>query len=114
MSSNLTATQLFITTLVIAFGTTLTRFLPFLIFRRGQEAPAYVKKLQVLLPPAAIGLLVVYTLEDVSFTNGSRGIPEFLSIGGIVIIHRLFKNTLLSIAGGTLLYMFLIQTMFSV
>lgn len=111
--SSLTGIQLLITTLAIALGTILTRFLPFLIFRQGQEVPNYVKKLQVLLPPAAIGLLVVYTLKDVNVFEGSRGLPELFAIVGIVIVHRVFKNTLLSIAGGTVLYMLLIQTVFA-
>lgn len=40
------------------------------------------------------------------------GIPELIATVFIVIVHRWKKNVLLSIAGGTLLYMMLVQLVF--
>ena len=56
-----------------------------------------------------IGLLVVYCLKDAVFTSW-HGLPELIAIVFIVALHKWKKNTLLSIAGGTILYMILVQT----
>jgi len=110
--ATLTGTPLLITILVIAGGTVLTRALPFLIFPPGKDAPAFVKRLQFLLPSAMIGLLVVYCLRYVDIFSGSHGLPEFLSIAAVAALYLWRKNSLLSIAGGTILYMLLIQRVF--
>ena len=110
--ATLTGLPLVITILVIAAGTVLTRALPFLIFPPGREAPAFVKRLQSLLPSAVIGLLVVYCLRYVDFLSGSRGLPELMAILAIVVLHLWRKNSLISIAGGTILYMLLVQRFF--
>lgn len=60
---------------------------------------------------AAIGLLVVYCFKDVA-SSGTYGIPEILSALLIIVLHKWKKNTLLSIGGGTALYMLLVQTVF--
>jgi branched-subunit amino acid transport protein AzlD len=105
-----TGLPLLITILAIAGGTILTRSLPFLIFRK--DTPAFVKRLQVLLPSAVIGLLVVYCLRNVDIFTGNYGLPEFLAAIAIVLLHLWRKNTLLSIAGGTVFYMLLVQLVF--
>lgn len=105
----LSQAQLVITILCIALGTAFTRFLPVLIFSAGRRVPPFITKLQTLLPSAAIGLLVVYCFKHVNLFVGNRGLPEFAAVIFIILIHRLFKNTLLSISGGTLFYMFLVQ-----
>ena len=108
----LTGPHIFFTILAIAVGTVLTRALPFLIFPPGKEAPAFVKRLQYLLPSAVIGLLVIYCLRYVDIFSGSHGLPELLSIAAIVALHFWKRNTLLSIMGGTVLYMLLVQHVF--
>ena len=104
---------LFITILAIALGTVLTRSLPFIMFPQGKDTPAFVKKLQSLLPSAVIGLLVVYCLRGVSISSASHGIPELAASVVIVVLHLWRKNALSSIAGGTLSYMLLVQYVFS-
>jgi branched-subunit amino acid transport protein AzlD len=104
--------QLFITILAIAAGTVATRFLPFAIFPPGRNVPPLIKKIQVLLPSAVIGLLVVYCLKDVNILSGSHGIPEFIALAVIALLHFLRRHTLLSIAGGTVVYMVLVQMVF--
>ena len=107
----MTFLQSILTTLIVVFGTMLTRFLPFLIFPEGKTPPSYITYLGTVLPYAVIGLLIVYCLKD-AFTNGYFAVPEIISILFIVILHKWKKNTLLSIGGGTVLYMFLVQTFF--
>lgn len=98
--------------LSIAAGTQLCRWLPFLLFPEGKDAPPAIQYLGRLLPAAAMGLLVVYCLRSVSLSAPPHGLPEALSIALVVILHCWRRNVLLSILGGTALYMLLIQTVF--
>ena len=92
-------------------GTMVTRFLPFLIFPEGKEPPEFIQYLGKVLPYAVIGLPVIYCLKDVP-GSGTYGIPEFLAIVFIVLLHRWKKSILLSIGGGTVFYMLLVQFVF--
>lgn len=98
--------------IAIALGTFLTRSLPFILFPEGKEVPSYINYLGTVLPYAMIGLLVVYCLKDVRLTVGSFGLPEGIAILSIVGLHHWKNNTLFSIAGGTIVYMILVQTIF--
>lgn len=108
----MTLTQQVITIGIVVFGTMLTRFLPFLVFGRGKETPKYVQYLGKALPAAVFGLLVVYCLKDVNILAGNHGIPEAIAILVVVLLHLWKKQMLLSIAGGTVCYMLLVQLWF--
>lgn len=108
----MTLTQQLITIGMVILGTVLTRFLPFLIFPAGKPTPKYIQYLGNALPPAVFGLLVVYCLRNVSLLTGSHGLPEFISIALVVALHRWKRQMLLSIAGGTVCYMLLVQLVF--
>ncbi len=108
----MTLTQQIITIGMVVLGTLLTRFLPFLCFPAGRPTPKYIRYLGTVLPPAVFGLLVVYCLRNVSLFAGSHGIPELLSIAVVVGLHLWKRQMLLSIAGGTLCYMLLVQLVF--
>ena len=101
-----------ILTLVMAAGTILMRFLPFILFPDGKKMPGYVKYLGQVLPYATMGLLVVYCLKGVSVFSAPHGIPEFLACAVVVILHVWKRNSLLSIGAGTVFYMFLVQIVF--
>ncbi|QII50366.1 branched-chain amino acid transporter AzlD [Bacillus paralicheniformis] len=105
-------TQQIITIAMVVLGTMLTRFLPFIIFPSGKPTPKYVQYLGKVLPPAVIGLLVIYCFKDVSLLSGSHGIPELIGAAAVVLLHFWKKNMLLSIAGGTIVYMMLVQVIF--
>ena len=59
-----------------------------------------------------IGLLVIYSLRNVSPLSGSHGIPELLAVLAVVLLHLWKRQMLLSIAGGTICYMLLVQFVF--
>lgn len=101
--------QRLITIGMVVLGTVLTRFLPFLLFPAGKPTPKYIQYLGKVLPPAVFGLLVVYCLKNVSVFSGSHGIPEAVSIALVIVLHLWRRQMLLSIAGGTLCYMLLVQ-----
>lgn len=107
----MTEIQSAITIGAVVLGTMATRFLPFLVFPKGKTPPKFVQYLGKVLPCAAIGLLVVYCFKDIA-SSGTYGIPEILSVLLIIVLHKRKKNTLLSIGGGTALYMLLVQTVF--
>lgn len=108
----MTVTQQLITIGMVIFGTMLTRFLPFLLFPAGKPTPKYIQYLGKVLPAAMFGLLVIYSLKDVSLFAGSHGIPEFISIAVVIGLHLWKRQMLLSIAGGTVCYMLLVQFVF--
>ena len=97
----------------VAAGTQLTRWLPFWLFPEKKEPPQVVTDLGRLLPPAMMGLLVVYCLKGVAWTASPYGAPELLAIAAVVLLHRWKGNVLLSIAGCTALYMLLVQLVFA-
>ncbi len=105
----MTFSQQLVTIGMVILGTVLTRFLPFLFFPAGKPTPKYIQYLGKILPSAVFSLLVVYCLKNVSIFTGNRGIPEFLSIAVVIVLHMWKRQMLLSIAGGTLCYMWLVQ-----
>lgn len=109
---HLTALQTFIMILAVALGTIVTRFSPFILFPDSKEPPKAIAYLGKVLPPAMMGLLVVYCLRNISFTQSPHGIPELLAVGVIVLLHKWKNNVLLSIGAGTAVYMFLVQYIF--
>lgn len=97
---------------VMAGVTMLLRFLPFLVFGGGRKTPAYIAYLSSILPYAIMGMLVVYCLRNVSLITAPYGIPELVASAVVIGLHLWKKNTLLSIAAGTVVYMFLVQVIF--
>lgn len=105
----MTTTQQIITIGLMALGVMTTRFISFVLFASEKRTPRFVHYLSRYLPSAVFGILVVYCLKDVEFTSGHYGVPELLGIAACVILHLWQKNMLLTIAGGTIFYMLLIQ-----
>jgi len=109
----LTTTEALIIVAILALGTAITRFLPFVFFPNAASAPRYIVYLGKVLPTSAIGLLVVYCLRDVEFAAAPFGLPEAIAIAVVAALHIWRKNTLLSIAVGTIIYMALVQFVFT-
>ncbi len=108
----MTLAQQIVTITLCALGTMLTRFLPFLIFSEGRPTPKYVDYLGRALPAAIFAMLVVYCLKNVSLLTGSHGLPEAIAIAVTVALHLWKRQMLLSITGGTVCYMLLVQLVF--
>ena len=94
----------------MAAVTLLLRALPFIAFRK--RTPAYISYLGRVLPPAIIGMLVVYCLKDVNPASRPHGLPELIALGCVVAIQAWKRNSLLSILAGTAIYMALVQLVF--
>lgn len=109
---------------VMALVTFLTRALPFLLFDRSDHPPKLVLYLGRVLPPAVIAMLIVYCLKDALLSLGGNltsafsapvlghWLPALISLVVVVLLHCWKHNNLLSIFGGTILYMFLVQAVF--
>ncbi len=109
---------------VMAVVTFLTRALPFLLFDRGDHPPKLVLYLGRVLPPAIIAMLIIYCLKGpllalrdgfphpLALQTVGEWLPAFLSVLVVALLHLWKRNTLLSIFGGTVLYMVLIQAVF--
>lgn len=109
----LTTMQTFIIIFMVMMGTMITRFLPFILFADHKGDRSYITYLGNVLPYSAIGLLVVYCLKGVNLANAPFGLPETLAIICIAGLHYWKDNALLSIGGGTAVYMILVQVIFT-
>ena len=95
---------------VMAACTILLRALPFIVFRNN--TPGYIMYLGEVLPPALIGMLVIYCLREVSFIAAPFGIPEMIAAFVVAALQVWKRNSVVSILSGTIVYMILVQTMF--
>lgn len=98
----MTSEQIMWTIFIVAFGTWVTRFSPFLLFahKRDGKLPDVVTYLGEVLPAAVMGMLVVYALKDVSLTTWPNGIPEGLALIvtlGFIYIRKTFLSACLSV-----------------
>ena len=96
-----------------AICTVFTRALPFLFFGGSRGIPGPIRYLGKILPPAILAVLVVYCLKNISLLQAPFGAPELLASALTVILHVWKRNNLLSIAGGTICYMLLVQVVFA-
>lgn len=101
--------ELLATVLIVAGVTALIRALPFLVFSSGQKAPAFVTWMGQKLPGAVMMMLVVYCLKDVSFGRAADFVPALVGVGVTAALHGWRRQMILSIAGGTAVYMVLIR-----
>ena len=99
--------------LVMAAVTLLTRALPFLLFGRSDKQPRIILYLGRVLPPAIIAMLVVYCLKGVGFAAAADWVPALIASAVVVALHVWKKNNMLSIVGGTVAYMILVQAVFA-
>ena len=105
-------TERLITIFLIFLATIILRFLPFVAFPENKPTPKFIQYLGKYLPGAVFGLLIVYALKDVNILAGSHGIPELIAIVVTALLHRWKKQMIISISGGTICYMLLVQFVF--
>lgn len=90
-----------------SLGTALTRFLPFLVFKKHSSS-SYLKYLQNTMPLLIMTLLVFYSLSEVKWQE-TYGIYEILGILCASLCFLWFKNAVLSIFAGIIFYMIIIR-----
>ncbi|MBQ7103886.1 MAG: AzlD domain-containing protein, partial [Anaerotignum sp.] len=87
------------------------RAFPFLIFR-GKEVPEIIRYLGRVLPMAIMATLVMYCLKGISFSSVAGFAPMLIASAVTALLHIRKGNTMLSIFGGTICYMVLVQMVF--
>lgn len=108
----MTPPQAAILVAIMAACTFLTRALPFILFPANRKIPAFVSWLGNVLPYAIIAILIVYCLKDTRAAEPPHGLPELLGVVTVAALYLWKRNSFVSIAGGTALYMFLVQFVF--
>ena len=98
-----------ITVALCIAATMLSRFI---LFSSRRPTPRYIQYLGAALPAGIFAMLVVYCLKDVDLLSGTHGLPEFIAIAATVLLHLWKRNMMISMAGGTAVYMFLVQMVF--
>ncbi len=98
---------------VMSAITAAIRFMPFVIFRSDEKLPKSVKYLGSVLPGAVMGMLAVYCFKSVSVFTPPHAAPELIAASVVAGTYLWRRNTLISIGAGTVLYMVLVQTVFS-
>lgn len=97
---------------VVAAVTIALRFFPFFIFGGKRETPKVVLYLGKVLPYAIMGMLVIYCLRGIPMGGMKTGVSQLLACAVVVLLHIWRRNTLISIIGGTAVYMLLVQAVF--
>lgn len=107
----LTTGQMIITVLVAGVTTFATRLIPFAVFG-NREVPKIIRYLGDIMPPAIIGILIIYCIKDGYSFDFNVLMPQLIAIALTVLAHLWKKSTLLSISVGTISYMLLIHYVF--
>ena len=102
-------TEEILTISIAAFGTILTRFLPFLLFPGNKPIPIFIQRLGKFLPPAILGVLVIYCYKDLPANFTSNSVFEIIAGMITVLVHLWKKNMFLSISIGTCSYILLLN-----
>ena len=105
----MTGMQMLLTVLIAAGVTIFLRTAPFLLFPAGKQAPAFITWLGNQLPRAVMMMLLVYCLKDISLTAAPYGAPALIAVAVTAALHAWKRQMILSIAGGTAMYMILIR-----
>ncbi len=105
----MTTVQALITLGLVALVTLILRAWPFLLFPENRETPDFLRYLGQVLPYAIMGMLVVYCLRGTSFGQLGGWLPGLTASAFVVAAHKLRHNLLLSVIGGTAVYMILLR-----
>jgi len=94
---------------ISALVTILLRALPFLLFSSHEKTHSALDFVAKNLPVAVIAILIIYSISHISFVTFDGWVKEIFSIACVVFLHLFRKNTLLSVLGGTMVYMAMIH-----
>jgi branched-subunit amino acid transport protein AzlD len=110
--TELTFAQQVITIALCSIATLITRFIAFAVFSPKKPTPRYIQYLGLTLPCGIFAMLVVYCLRNVDLFSYPHGVPEAMALAFTLAIHMWKRKVLISMGGGTALYMFLVQAVF--
>ncbi|HAH63421.1 MAG TPA: branched-chain amino acid transport [Treponema sp.] len=106
MNSQLTLAAVLSAVFVSALVILATRAFPFLLFSR-RNPPRIICFIEKYIPPMVMAILVVYCLKDIRFESKPWGLPSFTALAFTTVLHLWRRNPMISIFGGTIVYMIL-------
>ena len=86
------------------------RLFPFAVFSKRKPGKL-IHIFERYIPPIVMLGLLIYNLRDVRFSSLAQWIPQIAAITFTIVTYLWKKNSLLSIFGGTIIYMILIRAM---
>ena len=98
--------KVFIVVAISALIVLFFRAFPFLLFSK-RKPPAILRFIEQYIPPMIIAILIVYCLKDVDYLHSPFGVPQLIALCSTVLLHLWKKNSMISIFGGTILFMVL-------
>lgn len=92
----------------MALATLATRAFPFMLFAKRKPPEKIIAAARLI--PAAVMLVLVFTSlpHDFLSPDAVQWIP-WISVGSVAVLHLLFRHPMVSIVGGTALYMLLLN-----
>lgn len=94
---------------VAAVVTFVLRAIPFVVFSGNREMPPFIKRIADLMPAAIMAVLVIYCIKgDIAVLSMNSAVTA-VSVLVVVVLHLWKRNILLSIFGGTAVYMMLLR-----
>lgn len=106
----LTLNQILIATVISAAVIFATRAFPFVLFSK-KDPPAIIRFIEKYIPPMVMAVLLVYCFKDVNFASNPFGLNEIIALYVTIMLHLWKSNSMISIFGGTIIYMILIRLM---
>lgn len=85
------------------------RAVPFVLFGGKREMPPVIKSVANLLPAAIIAVLVIYCLKTDIVNFGMGTAASAAGVVSVVLLHLWKRNVLISIFGGTVVYMMMLH-----
>jgi branched-subunit amino acid transport protein AzlD len=104
----MTSYEIYLAIFIMTVVNYFTRVFPFLFFRKN-DVPPYILFIEKYFPSVIMSILIFYTLKDINFSLEPYGLKEIGAIIFTAVLHLTFKNYLVSIFVGTILYMGLVQ-----
>ncbi|WP_318659097.1 AzlD domain-containing protein [uncultured Treponema sp.] len=86
------------------------RAFPFVLFSK-RKPPKIISFIEKYIPPMVMAVLVIYCFKDVNFMGSPFGIPEVAALAFTVVVYLIKSNPMISIFGGTILFMILSRVM---
>ena len=110
----MTLIQQVIAIAVAAVTNFLTRLLPFKIFigNGKKDVSPFIRGLGNFLPAAIMTMLAVYCFRTVNFLASTHGLPQIIAGVVTVVLHLWKQNLILSMVGGTVCYILLVNFVF--
>jgi len=97
-------TEALVAAAVMTFIIVACRALPFL-FLAGRKPPSWLGFVEAYMPAIAMMVLAVSSYTSIDWTASARG-PVTAAAGlAVVVLHLWKRNALISIMGGTVLYL---------